>query len=250
MKVICTIEARMKSERFPGKVLKKIGNYRSLELQVKRLRKSKLIEDIIIATTNDSSDDEIETFAKLIKTKVFRGSHLNIMERIIKACEFIRGDIIVQTTGDCPLIDPIIVDEVIKKYIDSKEVYDLVGNNIKRSFPIGLDCRVFSLKSLVKASRLCADDIHRVHGSTFIYSVEGQKFFKSLNILARIDYNFPEWRLTLDTQEDLNFLNALNNKIKKDICDVSGLEIINFLRKNQDLLEINKEVRQKEIYEG
>ena len=249
-KIVCTIEARMKSSRLPGKVLSKIGKYRCLDLQIQRLQKSKFIEEIVIASTINEDDDLIEDFAKKNKFNVFRGSENDITKRIIDACNYIKGNIIVQITGDCPFIDPEIVDKIIEKYLHNKDIYDLVGNNLERSYPIGLDCRVFSLNALQKVNDLCFDKIHRIHGSTFMYSNEGKSEFNTFNMIAENNYYKPTLRLTLDTIEDLNFFNAFALKYEGSLVDVGALEIIEFLEKNQDIKKINSNVRQKEINEG
>ena len=249
-KIVCTIEARMKSSRLPGKVLSKIGNHTCLDLQIKRLSKSKFIEEIIIASTVNEEDDLIEKFAKKNSFQVFRGAENDITKRIIDACKYIKGDIIVQITGDCPFIDPLIVDKTIEKFLTDEDVYDLVGNNLERSFPIGLDCRVFSLCALQKVDNLCVDDVHRIHGSTFMYSNEGKGVFNTMNIMADKDYYKPNLRLTLDTIEDLNFFNTFATEYGGNLVDISALEIIEFLEKNKDIAMINSKVRQKEIHEG
>ena len=247
MKIICTIEARMKSQRLPGKVLKYIGEYKSLELQIYRLKNSKLIDEIVIATTTDESDDKIYDLGKSLNIKVYRGSELDVMDRLIQACQFVGGDIIVQTTGDCPLIDPGLVDQVVLNYVENRKFFNLVGNNLKKSFPIGFDCRVFSLR---KAYKLCKSEIHRVHGSTYIYSEDGKKYFKSKNIFADKHFNYPKLRLVLDTNEDFIFLNKVHKSISEDIININAKSLIKFLINNQKILNINKDVRQKEIHEG
>ncbi len=249
-KIICTIEARMKSSRLPGKVLSKIGKHRCLDLQIQRLRKSKFIEEIVIASTLNKNDDLIEDFATKNNFNVFRGSENDITKRIIDACIYMEGNIIVQITGDCPFVDPVIVDNIIKKFLQNKDIYDLVGNNLERSYPIGLDCRVFSLNAIQKVDNLCLDKIHRIHGSTFMYSDEGKSEFNTLNIIADDNYYKPSLRLTLDTVEDLNFFNSFASKYDGSLVDISTLEIIEFLEKNQDLIKINSKVRQKELHEG
>ena len=248
-RVVATIEARMSSSRLPGKVLKKIGKFPSLELQVKRMRKSIFIDEIVIATTKNKADDSIENFCKKINCKVFRGSENDVMERILHAAKSEYADIQVQITGDCPLIDSKIIDDLVR-LIMSIQYLDFVYNEIERSFPVGLDCRVFKVSALEKANQLCKDHIHRVHGSTFMYIGEGKKFFKSKNFLAPKKLHLPKWRWTLDTKEDLKFFRTLAKHFNGDLSDLNSVAIIEWLKLNPQIAKINQHIKQKTLEEG
>ena len=247
MKIISTIEARMNSTRFPGKVLKEIGKNKCIELQYKRLSKSKLINEIVIITSESKSDDIIFEFSKNNGYLCFRGSENDILNRICEAAKERKADLIVQTTGDCPLIDAELVDNGINIYLENS--YDLVGNNLERTFPIGLDFRIFSNEVIQKVDEICKDNIHRSHGSTYIYSEEGKAIFNSYNITAQNDYNFPWMRLTVDTAEDLLLMNEISKKFT-NLEDAKSIDIITYLRLNKSLTQINYTVRQKSIEEG
>ena len=248
-KVVATLEARMASTRLPGKVLSDMGGISSLECQVNRVRKSKLIDEIIIASTKNPLDDAIEEFGELIDCKVYRGSEEDVLKRILSASEFLNGDIQVQLTGDCPLVDPEIIDDLIQFILENEE-YDFVSNEIERTYPIGLDCRVFDVSALRKADSLCSDPMHRVHGSTYLYAKENNHLFKCKNFEAPLSLFYPEWRWTLDTAEDQLFLEKIFLFFGKRIFDVTSLEIATFLRHNPDILLLNKDIRQKRIEEG
>jgi spore coat polysaccharide biosynthesis protein SpsF len=250
MKIVATIEARMGSTRLPGKVLQDIGGISSLECQIKRLQYSKLIDEIVIATTLNESDEKLVDFANKIGVSVFRGSEEDVLSRILSAAKSVNGDLQVQITGDCPLIDAQIVDQVINKYLDADGKYDFVSNEIIRSYPIGLDCRVFPINILAEVDELCDDSIHRVHGSTYIYVGEGKNKYKSLNLSAPNELNHPKWRWTLDTPEDLEFLRAITNRIGEDITTISASELTSWLLDHPEIISINSEVRQKRIEEG
>ena len=149
MKIVATIEARMNSSRLPGKVLMDIGGLRSLECQIRRMRRSRYIDEIIIATTVNSCDDEIVDFSKNEGVAVYRGSENDVMSRILEAATSINGDLQIQITGDCPLIDPKIVDDVIRAYKSSDA--DYVSNVNPPTYPDGLDVEVFSFSALEDA---------------------------------------------------------------------------------------------------
>jgi spore coat polysaccharide biosynthesis protein SpsF len=248
-KVVATIEARMGSTRLPGKVLSDIGGIASLECQINRVRNSKFIDEIIIASTESHLDDAIEEFGKSVRCKVYRGSEEDILKRILSASESLNADIQVQLTGDCPLVDPEIIDELIE-FILKNEEYDFVSNEIERTYPIGLDCRVFKVSALKKADVLCSDPIHRVHGSTYLYASENKHLFKSKNFKAPLSLHYPEWRWTLDTPEDHLFLEQIFIFFGEKILNVTSLEIAKFLNHNPNVLKLNRDIRQKSIEEG
>ena len=248
-KIVATIEARMSSSRLPGKVLMDIGDFKSLELQILRTKQSNLIHEVVIATTKSTADDAIVEFGELIGCKVYRGSETDVMERILYAAKSVDGEIQVQLTGDCPFIDSRIIDSLIGKLL-ADESLDFVSNEIERTYPIGLDCRVFKVSSLERAHILCDDDLHRVHGSTFMYVGKGKTIFSSKNFPAPDNLFYPHWRWTLDTSEDHAFLEQIVRYFGNDIIYQSSESISKWLLKNPKILEINSEVRQKRLEEG
>lgn len=250
MRTVATIEARMGSTRLPGKVLMDIGGIRSLECQILRLKRSKLIDDIVIASTTNSIDDVLVEFGNEIGVQVFRGSEQDILKRILGAAKSIQGDLQVQITGDCPLIDPEIVDQVINAYLLKKGSVDFVSNEIQRSYPIGLDCRVFPVDVLDEINHLCKDPLHRVHGSTYIYAGPGKSRYKVLNIKAPDCLNFPNWRWTLDTSEDLKFFRKIAEKFNKSLLELNSIELAEWLQQNPSVLKINQDIKQKVLEDG
>lgn len=250
MNIVATIEARMGSSRLPNKVLMDLGGMRSLECQIKRLSRSKLINKIVLATTDKKEDDPLEAFAKEMQIPCFRGSEEDILARILGASESQNGELQVQITGDCPFIDPTVVDQVIQVYLDDQENYDFVSNEIERSYPIGLDCRVFPVKVLKEVDEVCKDPVHRIHGSTYIYMGPGKTKYRSKNIFAPENLRHPDWRWTLDTPEDLKFFQTIFKYFGEEIVSLDSAELADWLRKNPQVLEINSNVRQKSIEEG
>ena len=114
MKIVSTIEARMTSSRLPGKVLMEAHNKPMLKHLVERLKRVPSINEIVLATTSNSTDDPLVKFAKKENIHFFRGSENNVMGRVIGAAKSINADVIVEITGDCPLVDPEIVEQTIK----------------------------------------------------------------------------------------------------------------------------------------
>lgn len=250
IKTVATIEARMNSTRLPGKVLLPIGVWRSLELQLERLKRSHNIDEIVLATTTDSSDDILVDFAQDQGIACYRGSEEDVLGRILGAAQSVGGELQVQITGDCPLIAPELVDQVIDFYRQAEPAVDFVSNEIERTFPIGLDCRVFSVAVLSEVARLCDDPIHRIHGSTYIYAGPGRHRYRCLNVPATGNLRHPDWRWTLDTPEDLMFMRRIAGVFGDRLVDLSAPELAAWLLDHQDVLSINAAVRQKVLEDG
>lgn len=208
MNIAAIVQARVGSTRLPGKVLKNIGQYKAIELLIKRLRISKNLNNIILATTKNEEDNELVFFVKKMGLDVYRGSEKNVLERYIKAAKKFNVDQIVRITGDCPFVDPDLVDQIIRFYIDNN--YDYVSNTLEPTFPDGLDIEIFSLKTLTESSAmiLCAGD--KEHVTSSIYK---NNLYTKFNYKNSYDLSFLRW--TLDEIEDLETLNRIFTMAKK-----------------------------------
>src|SRR3989338_7348983 len=146
------IEARMGSTRLPGKTLLPIVGKPAIGLLIERLRIAKKINEIILATTINPEDDAIEKFCNENNTKCFRGSSEDVLNRVYSAAKIYDADIIVEVTGDCPLLDPWLIDECIDIFL--MEDYDYLSNFIEQSYPPGIDVQIFTFKVLERLNRL------------------------------------------------------------------------------------------------
>jgi len=243
LKVIAIVQARMGSTRLPGKVLKKIKDKFVLDYVIDRLRMCKNLDDIILATTTNKRDDKLEQYAIDKEIKYYRGNEEDVLSRYYYAAREFNVDVIVRITSDCPLIDPKIVDEVIKKHIETKA--DYTSNIIKRTFPRGLDVEVFNYNVLKNAFNNAKKKYQREHVTPYI----GEKSdkFKLQNIEAKGKLRRPDIRITLDTEEDLKLISKIINLF--NTINFKTKDIIDFLDKNPDLLKINENVKQKNIKE-
>jgi spore coat polysaccharide biosynthesis protein SpsF len=169
-----------------------------LELMLERVQRSQHIDTIVMATTENATDDPIVRLAKQLNVGYFRGSETDVAGRVTRAMEAANADIVVQLTSDCPLIDPEIVDQVIRIY--AANAFDHVSNAIVRSYPDGLDVQVSSLPILQKSYALCENDKDREH---LFYPVRrNTDTIKTFHVLAPPDLCWPQWRWTLDTRAD------------------------------------------------
>jgi len=252
-KIVATIEARMNSSRLPGKVMKKINKYPLLEILIKRVMRSKLTDHVVVATTTSKKDDEIVNFLKKKKISFFRGSEKNVTLRVIKAAEKYKADIIVQLTGDNPLIDPKIIDYMIKYFTKEFPKFHFIANNglgmySRRTVPWGMDVQIFTYKDLVSNYKKSFKKILREHPSLYFYR-EGRKFYNLKNLpMPRYWRSNINPRLTVDTPKDLKLIRMIFKKLGKNKNFYFGLkEILNFLKQHKSYLSINNKIKQKKI---
>lgn len=242
----------MGSSRLPGKVLMELDGKPALQILTERLSCSKYIDEIIIATTVNPGDDKIAEFGKENNIPVFRGSEEDVLGRVVGAVESVNGDIIVEITGDCPLMDPEVVDNVLDAYFDNYPDYDYVTNigYVKghvREIPLGMDVRVFTYKDLKFISEITDDPEDREHVSLYFFRT-GKDKYKLYNVSIpdkwKRDYN-P--RLCLDTKEDFEVLKIVYESLIKVKKDFNLEDILNFTDRNKEVVRINSEVKQKTV---
>lgn len=242
-KIIVIIQARMGSTRLPGKVLMNITGKTVLNHVVDRVKESKNIDEVIVATTTLSRDDAIIQELEKINCKYYRGSEDNVLKRYYEAAKLYKGDIIIRITSDCPLIDPKVIDEMVDFYINNN--YSMVSNsglNMKnRTYPRGLDTEIFSFELLERAYLNADKDYQREHVTLYMYENEPNiYYYKNKSDLSN-------YRLTVDTIEDFKLIDYIYEKlyINEEYFYLS--DIIKLLLENPQLCEINKHIEQKKI---
>ncbi len=234
--IVAIVQARLTSSRFPKKIIQKIGNKSVIELLLDRIKKSKKINNIILAIPNNKKNVEIKK--KLRNINFFLGSENDVLDRYYKAAKKFKASMVVRICGDCPFIDPNIIDQIINIYENKN--YDYVSNTIIPTFPDGLDVEVFSFNVLKKAWQKAKTKNDREHVTPFIIKDKSlNKFnFRYKNDLSKI-------RLTIDEKIDLKQLNIIysNLKDKKNF----GIEEINKLfKENKKLFLINSSIARNE----
>lgn len=245
MKVICIVQARVGSTRLPGKVLKKICGKTVLQHDIERLCRVKNIDDLIIATTELKADDQIVEQCLKLDVKYFRGSEKDVLSRYYLAAKKNQADVVVRVTSDCPLIDPDTVEKIIDCYLMNQEVYDYVSNTIDRTFPRGLDAEVFSFASLEKSFISATKEYEREHVTPYIYQHPDE--FKTFQYKNEIDYS--DYRWTLDTEEDFQVIKKIYEALYEGNQKFGFADILDFVKKNQYINDINKDIRQKKLGE-
>ena len=219
----------MNSTRLPGKVLKKIGDSTCIEILLKRLSKSELIDRIIVVTSTNQYDDILYDKLNKIGVDCFRGEETNVYKRFLDALKNSEASVILRITADCPLIDPVLVDKIIRDFL-SKDV-DYVSNVDPPSFPDGMDVEVIDRNCLKNNYSSNLNKYHLEHVTSYIR--ENKKFSKS-NFENEKDYSYI--RLTLDEEIDLEVINSIFKYFQPDIY-FSLEEIIDLYKKNKSLFK-------------
>jgi spore coat polysaccharide biosynthesis protein SpsF len=203
VKIFAIIQARMSSTRLPGKVLKELCGIPVLVHVIERVKQSKRIGKIIIATTDNSCDDVIVSISKKENVEVFRGSEDDVLKRYYQAAKQYKADIIVRITSDDPLIDYQLIDSIIENLIVQKADYSC--NNMPASYPLGLDCECFTFETLEKAFENAKEKREQEHVTPYIR--EHKDLFKIVNISSNVNYSHI--RLTLDTMDDYDYIKQI-----------------------------------------
>lgn len=244
MKIAVIVAARMTSTRLPGKILKELAGKPALAQLIRRLKRSKYLQDIVIATTVNREDDQVVATAEQERVAWYRGSELDVLARTVEAAESVNADYIVQITSDCPLIDAETVDRVIE-YMLEHPYCDYVSNTIVRTYPNGFDTEVFRTKDLRDVERRIDIPEVREHVSLYFYTHPEEYYLASVE--APFYLHHPEYRLTLDTEEDYRLLHLIYDQLYPVSHDFDLYDIVRLLSLNPQYLEINQMIQQKKI---
>lgn len=231
MKVLAIVQARMSSERFPGKVLAEIQGRPSLELLLKRLSNATRVDQIVVVTSTEKSDDAICLLVESLGIDFFRGSLRDVRSRFVGAARESSADVIVRITADCPLVDPDIVDQAVQTFLDSD--CDYVSNVNPPTFPHGLDVEVFSVEGLFKATTFSAEDADLEHVTTVLRSKE----FRQINFEHIKNLSGLRW--TVDWEKDLEVMQNVFRHFHPKI-NFSWLEVLTLFLDKPELFDANK----------
>jgi len=244
MKVVASIEARTGSSRLPGKVMMDIHGRPAIGRLVDRLRTCSTVDDIVLATTVSPQDDVLEDWGKSEGLAVFRGSEEDVLERVVNAQRFMGAEVVVEVTGDCPLLDPEIIDLGVESFFAND--CDVVTNARVPSYPQGADVQVFRLESLINVASRIFDPAVREHVSLYFY--ENPALYRIIHLLADRSHKCPDLRLQLDYKEDLNFIREIYARLIPTHGAVFGVrEVLQLLEKEQHLRNINAHCTEKEL---
>ncbi len=229
-KIIATVEARMTSSRLPGKILMEAGSKPLLQILVDRLRRARYVDEVVIATTTNAQDDPVEEMCKRLGMGCFRGSEHNVLERVIGAAKAYKADVLVEVTGDCPFIDPEIVDGLIEKFTENFPQHRYVSNiGEGRTTPWGFDAKVFSTEDLYAIADDNPTDDDREHVSVRFYDPAYADTYRPLVVQYSEELNRPELRIELDYREDYELIKAIYTALVEDNPEFSARDIVRWL---------------------
>lgn len=249
-KICATIEARMTSSRLPGKVLMDFCGKPDLLHIIERLKRSKYLDEVLVATTTNKEDDPIVELCERVGCKYYRGSEDDVLLRVLESAESVDADCIVEITGDCPVIDWRHVDHLIEMFYSGE--YDYASNSTEsidangRSFPVGFNVKIFTTKILKKVNELTKSPVDHEHVSLYIYTHPEK--YRLLYWNAEGKMNHPELEITLDTKEDYEFIKAIYERLYTVNQDFSAEDVVDLLLENPELCNLLQGTRRKDPF--
>jgi spore coat polysaccharide biosynthesis protein SpsF len=235
----------MGSTRLPGKVLMDIAGQTMLTRVVSRTRLCSRIDDVVVATSTLQRDDAIVSAGARMGVSVFRGSDSDVLERFTRAAISQKADVCVRITSDCPLIDAGVSHHIVSRFLEADPPVDYASNKIPQSYPRGLDTEVFTIDSLERAHRHSQEGYQRTHVTPYIY--EHPEQFELIGIVSDVDRS--EWRWTVDTAEDLEFVRQVYDRLGPE-NNFTWLDVVALVEAEPSLCRVNQHVIQKSLREN
>ena len=243
MKTIVFVQARMNSTRLPGKMMMDLGGEPVVAWSLQRARRATLVHEVWLATTNDNSDNPLAEWAIRNNFLVYRGSENDVLDRYYQAAKKAGADTIIRVTGDCPFVDPAIIDEMVAYFYEQKNC--VYGSNIHPpTFPDGLDVEIFSMTALEKAWTEAKLASEREHVTPYIW--KHPELFSPCVLQNTENISAERW--TLDVPEDLEFLRTLVSSFGESIKIAPYQDILAFIQKNPQYRTINAHFERNEGY--
>lgn len=243
MHIVAIIQARMGSTRLPGKVMREIMGKPLLWHLVNRLKESRLIDKIVIATTDKAKDKPILKLAQELDIDSFTGSEDDVLDRYYQAAKEYNAEVVVRITADCPLIDPELVDKVVAYYLENKDTLDFAHSGV--SYPHGVvETEVFSFAALEKAWKEARLVSEREHVTPYIW--KNTEMFRTATL--ENDEDLSHIRLVVDDEKDFQLVAEIFHKLYKESEIFHLRDILDFLNKRPELLELNKRMVRNEGY--
>lgn len=247
----------MSSTRLPRKVVAEIAGKPMLELLIERASRATSIDQIVIATTVVPEDDELETLAKRLGVQVYRGSMDDVLGRVLGAARAFDADHVVALTGDNPLVDPELIDEVLDfyraggfDYVTTTHMHHSRNWNAERTFPVGVSVQVFSAKVLGDAAARTDDPVVRGHASFAIYDHPERYRLGAFEATGKYEgWRYPDLRLTVDTPDDLALMREVFETLYPSNPQFSTGEAIQLVAESPRLRDLNRHVRQRLVHE-
>jgi len=227
--ILGILQARASSRRLPGKVLKPILGRPMLERQIERLRRARRMDKLVVATSTDASDNPVAALCRALAVDCFRGSLDDVLDRFYQAARPHAPRAVVRLTGDCPLADPGVIDELIDRHVAGD--FDYTSNTIERSYPDGLDAEVMELRCLEAAWREAALPSEREHVTPFIY--HHPERFRLGRLVQSPDLSRLRW--VVDEPEDFAFISAIYEALYLEKPAFGTADVLALLERRPDI---------------
>jgi spore coat polysaccharide biosynthesis protein SpsF len=242
--ILAILQARVSSTRLPGKVLKPLRGAPMILRQIERLGRSSLIDELLVATSTDSSDTPLADVCLTHGVNCFRGNLDDVLDRFYQAARSLDPLVpnhIVRLTGDCPLIDPTLIDQVIQFHLDG--AYDFTSNALTPTFPDGLDTEIFTWPTLEQTWQVAKRSSEREHVTSYM---ETSEQFSRGNFYAAPDRSALRW--TVDEPEDFQFVEEVYKALYSENSAFSSEDIYSLLARKPELSAINQAYHRNEGY--
>jgi len=233
----------MTSTRLPGKIMMRAAGKTLLEHHLERLGRTQTIDEIVLATTENSEDDPTAEIGIQVGASVFRGSEHDVLGRYHGAAEGSGAEVVVRVTSDCPLIDPEVTDRTVQAFLDQSDELDYVSNRLVHTFPRGLDTEVLHFAALDEAFVEATDPADREHVTLFVWRQPNR--YRLLNVPCDRDLSHHRW--TVDTPEDFELVSRMFEELYPEDPEF-GLEAgIALLDQHPEWASLNTHVQQKPL---
>ena len=244
-RTIAILQARMSSSRLPGKVMMEVNGKPMIYWQVKRILQAKSVNKLVVATSIDPTDDVLEDFLKANSVEVYRGSLNNVLSRFIGVADTYLSDALIRLTGDCPLVMPKLIDEMVEKFYELD--VDYLSNTLDPTFPDGLDVEVLKPTALKMLESYTLEEKELEHVTYGLYT--RPHVFKLFSFLNSSNQSSKRW--TVDYQEDLDFIRSIFAEFKGSEQKFSHEEVSEFLARHTELKsQISGSRRNENLHKG
>ena len=238
MKIVAIVQSRMGSTRLPNKAMKPIGGRPMIELLLERLARSAELNQIVVATSTSEQNQPLVDHVEKLDYVCVRGSEDDVLDRFVTAARQVGADVVVRITGDCPLIDPNLVDAAIQKFIEGE--VDYLSNTVPATYPDGLDIEVFSASALERANREAYESFDREHVTPYL---RRPSLFKTSALIN--EQNLSSIRWTVDEPADFEVISQVFDHFAPDTL-FPWESILAFSEENPDLFALNSSIARNE----
>ena len=235
VRVAAVVQARTTSQRLPGKVLTDLAGKPVLAHVVQRVRAAALVDKVVVATTANATDDDVAELACDLGVEAFRGDEADVLSRFTAIVSHHRPDVVVRVTGDCPLLDPEIVDLVVQRLLDDPTL-DYSSNTAPRTYPRGLDVEAVRSSSLLRAGDLATTTEEREHVTFGIHTVHAD-LFRRTSVASDVDDSDLRW--TVDYPEDLQVLRMAAEALGLDHDVPPYRQVVQWFRHHPEVAALN-----------